>query len=413
MRTYKIVLVYALTGLLWVFISDKLWAILDFYPQFHSFAEYESVKGGFFIIITSLILYGLIRREKRLKAISENQYRNLFAANPNPMWLYQRGSLKFVEVNDMACKTYQYGRDEFLNMEIGDLLTEENREQWIEFFKDPEGKPLASRYCQQKKKDGRQMIVSVRLNHVTFNCDECMLLMVTDVSERVKQQKRLEELYSNERKLNFQLEEHIRLLKITNEENRRLGEIINKLNNMIVICDKDGYIQWVNRAFREFTGYQMDEAVGNHPWDLLKGPKTDNKTLLSFIRSVQRSRVFSGELVGYTKEKKEYWSEIDISPFFDENDQLQGFISVETVVDERKLHQEKIREQNSVLREIARFNSHEIRKPVCSIISLSGLLKQASSDKERSEYIMLLEECARQLDEIIKEISQKVNRVEE
>lgn len=33
----------------------------------------------------------------------------------------------------------------------------------------------------------------------------------------------------------------------------------------IVITDRDGIIQWVNRAFTRLTGYSPEEAIGQNP----------------------------------------------------------------------------------------------------------------------------------------------------
>jgi PAS domain-containing protein len=48
-------------------------------------------------------------------------FRVLFADNPLPMWVYDVGSLRFLEVNDAAVRHYGYSRDEFLAMRIVDI----------------------------------------------------------------------------------------------------------------------------------------------------------------------------------------------------------------------------------------------------------------------------------------------------
>jgi PAS domain S-box-containing protein len=44
-----------------------------------------------------------------------------FAKSPHPMWIFDRKSYIFVEVNDVAVQQYGYSRQEFLNMTILDL----------------------------------------------------------------------------------------------------------------------------------------------------------------------------------------------------------------------------------------------------------------------------------------------------
>jgi len=61
--------------------------------------------------------------------------------------------------------------------------------------------------------------------------------------------------------------------------------------------------------------------------------------------------------------------------------------------------------QNEKLKAVSWLNSHEIRKPVASILALSQLMKTSDDDEEKSELLELLHRCAVDLDEIILEIN--------
>jgi PAS domain S-box-containing protein len=52
---------------------------------------------------------------------SERSYRLLFEANPHPMWIYDTETLRFLEVNEVACARYGWSREEFLAMTLRDL----------------------------------------------------------------------------------------------------------------------------------------------------------------------------------------------------------------------------------------------------------------------------------------------------
>ena len=49
------------------------------------------------------------------------RYRQLFEANPHPMWIYDPATLRFLAVNDAAVGHYGCPRDEFLGMTLNDL----------------------------------------------------------------------------------------------------------------------------------------------------------------------------------------------------------------------------------------------------------------------------------------------------
>jgi len=62
----------------------------------------------------------LLAAERALRE-SERHYRQLFEANPHPMWVYDRDSLRFLAVNDAAIVHYGWSREEFLAMTITDI----------------------------------------------------------------------------------------------------------------------------------------------------------------------------------------------------------------------------------------------------------------------------------------------------
>lgn len=68
----------------------------------------------------------------------------------------------------------------------------------------------------------------------------------------------------------------------------------------------------------------------------------------------------------------------------------------------------QLKKQNSVLREIARIESHELRQPVASIMGLMMLIKEDPGVPE-PEYLELLDQSVNQLDERIRRIVRHIN----
>lgn len=56
----------------------------------------------------------------------------LFECHPDPMWIYDRETLRFLEVNDSAIAKYGYSRDEFLAMTIKDIRPAEDVPRLLE-----------------------------------------------------------------------------------------------------------------------------------------------------------------------------------------------------------------------------------------------------------------------------------------
>lgn len=68
----------------------------------------------------------------------------------------------------------------------------------------------------------------------------------------------------------------------------------------------------------------------------------------------------------------------------------------------------QLKKQNSVLREIARIESHELRQPVASIMGLMILINESPYTVE-PEYLELLDQSVNQLDERIRRIVRHIN----
>ncbi|MFN0082817.1 MAG: PAS domain-containing protein [Ferruginibacter sp.] len=58
--------------------------------------------------------YGLIGRIRKKQS-------NLFHLSPQPMWLYDPETLKFIRVNKAAVEHFGYSQAEFLHMNIMDI----------------------------------------------------------------------------------------------------------------------------------------------------------------------------------------------------------------------------------------------------------------------------------------------------
>ena len=105
----------------------------------------------------------------------------------------------------------------------------------------------------------------------------------------------------------------------------------------------------------------------------------------------QRALEYDGQLI--------HWV-IKYEPAFDHNGQIIGVSVNSTDVSFRVRQEEKVAAQNDSLHQIALLQSHELRRPVSSIIGLLQLLRAERDWKEKDEFI-LLEKAVQELDEKI------------
>lgn len=66
----KISLIYFILGCLWILISDNFMLLLS--KEIYDFYQVSITKGRLFIIITSILLYILLRRDMNVIFIQKN-----------------------------------------------------------------------------------------------------------------------------------------------------------------------------------------------------------------------------------------------------------------------------------------------------------------------------------------------------
>ncbi|MCM2257754.1 MAG: response regulator [Vicinamibacteria bacterium] len=114
---------------------------------------------------------------------SDERYRQVFEANPLPMWVYEPGTLRLLEVNAAVVAEYGYSREELLTMTLADLRpTEELQALQRQLAIKPHGE---SRWlARHRRKDGSVFEVEVSGNDVVYAGRPARLTLVQDVTER-------------------------------------------------------------------------------------------------------------------------------------------------------------------------------------------------------------------------------------
>jgi len=124
--------------------------------------------------------------------------------------------------------------------------------------------------------------------------------------------------------------------EIENKEKlERLSLVASRTTNGVMICDRDGHIEWVNRGFEHLTGYSQNEIVGKKPDSFLHGPLTDKGTLEQIHASILNLQPVNCDLVNYQKNGEHYWVNLVATPIVQQGE-FEGFISIQTNISDRK-----------------------------------------------------------------------------
>ncbi len=134
-------------------------------------------------------------RSARVRFIGET-YRLLFEKNPLPMWIYDVKSLYLLAVNDAAIASYGYTRNEFLRMTIKDLRPAEDVPTLLRDLGRMDSSTESIGIWRHLKRDGTVIDVEVRGNEIDFEGHRARFVLVKDVTERLRAERRLRTGYA-------------------------------------------------------------------------------------------------------------------------------------------------------------------------------------------------------------------------
>src|ERR1700761_5636929 len=128
----------------------------------------------------------------------------------------------------------------------------------------------------------------------------------------------------------------------SDDELRRLANIVTRVNNMIIITDENNFITWVNQAVEERTGFRLREITGKPPSEFFIGPETDMDVLNSIVERKKALDTFSTDIGCYTKTGGRFWVHGEFTPLFDDNHDHTGYIAVYNDISWRKQKEDEI-----------------------------------------------------------------------
>lgn len=128
----------------------------------------------------------IARREQREKALreSETQFRFLFADNPQPMWLFDLRSLRFLAVNQAALRHYEMNYDEFMALSAQELVPANAVAAFLQDVARPCSRVESRGLWQHYRKD--LSLIEVELSAIDLKFAGCpaRLVVAHDLTQR-------------------------------------------------------------------------------------------------------------------------------------------------------------------------------------------------------------------------------------
>ncbi|WP_322973568.1 PAS domain S-box protein [Pedobacter sp. PLR] len=120
---------------------------------------------------------------KKLDA-SERYYRNIFDANPVPMYIFELTTGNFLKVNDAAVKKYGYSQEEFMSMNITKIRPTSEISKLMDIFSTIKTREYSG-ILTHMDKSGKLFPVEIDTTIVNIEGIDARLVLATDVSKRM------------------------------------------------------------------------------------------------------------------------------------------------------------------------------------------------------------------------------------
>lgn len=232
------------------------------------------------------LLNEILERTKIQTALeeSETRYRTLFESNPYPMWVYEKESLHFLTVNDMAIRNYGYSKDEFLTMSVKDIYPQSEVPSALEYLSKPQPNVHVAGIWKHIRRDGSLIDAEIISHAITFGEKDARLVLALDVTERIKAEKQLQDSLAEKeimiKEIHHRVKNNLQIISslltlqaefIKDESSRGyFNDSQNRVKSMAIIHEK-------LYQTRDFANIDIKDYVSNLTLSLFKAYNINTK----------------------------------------------------------------------------------------------------------------------------------------
>jgi len=304
-------------------------------------------------------------RDLALKKLreSEQQYRLMFEANPNPMWVFNIETMKFLAVNEASVHHYGYTQKEFLSMSLQEMRLDEDIPTFLsEYHRWTEPHVYRIGIKRHRKKDGTMIWVDLTARDIRFQDQNARMVLIRDVTA--------------------QLQAEAGLLR----SEAQYRSIIEGAPYGIYRKQADGKLLLANPALVAMLGYESEEEILRLPVSSVfyENPE-DRKELLT--------RAENQEIVPYaTKWKRKDGRLLDVRILARKlkahsGDQAAYEVFVEDITEQRMLEEQFLQAQKmEAVGQLAGGVAHDFNNLLMVISGNAQLLVEQRANPSKVEH---------------------------
>src|ERR1700734_2178464 len=208
-------------------------------------------------------------------------FRLLFSSHPHPMFVFDRDTLEYLDVNDAAIRNYGYSREEFLRLKVSDIRPPEDLPRLMKVLRQNSLAISALGVWKHRRKNGEIFDVEITSQGIGFGNRQAVLISAVDITARLAAETQIA------------------------EQTASLRAIMENNPIAIVVMDLQRRIRMCNPAFQNIFKYRQPEIIGQD-LDVLLAPEDLQAEAFAFsqtatsgitVRANSRRRRSDGTLV--------------------------------------------------------------------------------------------------------------------
>ncbi len=383
---------YLLFGLVWLGCYNLIWTSLAArFPQVNP-ALLQYLLHAVFMACSAVLIYVLVRGDLSRNTRYSEQYRQLFYEHPVPMWIYDWDTLRFLAVNNAAVVKYGYSHEEFMQMKILDIRDPSTILQVLADVKNTKQHVAYRGIWQHRKKNGEVFSAEIYSHSTQYHGREARIVMAIDVDMEIRSTIMAKDIGTR-----YEL-----LAKVTQDYIYYWDIVTNRLTS--------------NHGPVSLFGYKDEEVNGSRSWWRTKVHPGD---IAGVTASIEQA-MWNGEMnwngeyrflcgdgtYKYVRDRGHI--------IYDEQKKPVRMIGAIQDIDSNTRQTRQLLHQNGVLQDIARINSHDIRKPVSAILGIVSLLDLEKNTPSLNKQLLgMLQESSAELDAMLHKIQDKLKEMNE
>jgi len=287
----------------------------------HAQTIYDEYAKPIKIIGTTQNITEIKKLKKHTQELAE-----LLEHSLNEVYVVRQDNLKYLYVNDGACKATGYTKEEFLSKDVYDLnpfLTKNGVLELKQMVKNSNKDSLFHR-TQHRRKDGSLYYVQSYIHPVKYNDIDAYVIFDTDISEIIE-------------------------LQLKHE---RQSKILEHIHDSVIAVDLDGKILSFNKGSTKLLNYTEDEIIGQPIYKIYSN-ENDVCVRDLLVQLKQKEEIENFEAYLVKKDGSKVICDISLSLLRDDDCKIVGVIGYSQDITDKKIVEAQLKEQKDKLEYLA------------------------------------------------------------